>query len=430
MKSSFKNKIVLTFMIGLLFLNALTIASHADIDTSIAQSTTYGELLNAIELVSGYNGDLMPEKMITRTEMIALISKFYAIEFNEYIAPETATFTDVPTGHWGYKYVEFAYSKGITTGKGNQIFGVTDPVTYNQVSIFLIRTMGHTLGSIPYNSAAFEIGEQHGLKLLLEVDGNAQMLRSQVFELLVKTLTMDDILGIPMTSMLIYDSARQLRFTDRAFDIIETPVVFNSGGGFYTVYYANGDVYTGGYDGNRPVGNGILTLEDGSRYIGQFKAGEFSGYGLFLWTNNDHFEGYWENNMYNGLGRYTYDSGAYQYGEWKDDVLIYEIDSVSPDMIENESLIKEVSATIIFTDALGLPFKGVAVTVTEEMSGVIYNRITDENGKISLPKNDDNALFSLMLGSNSIYRFELSNDLYAVTIFGPYEVDVTFKLMK
>lgn len=430
MKNRVQNKILLIVMIGVLFLNASTIASHADIDTSITQAKTYGELLNAIELVNGYNGDLMPEKMITRTEMVALISKFYAYEFNEYIVPETASFTDVPTSHWGYKYVEFAYSKGITTGKGNQIFGVADPVTYNQVSIFLLRTMGHTLGDIQYRSAAFEIGEQYGLKLLIEVDGNAKMLRSQVFELLVKTLTMDDVIGIPMSSMLIVDSARQLRFTERAFEIIETPVVFNSGGGFYTLYYANGDVYTGGYDGKLPVGNGILTLEDGNRYIGQFESGQFSGYGLFLWTNNDHYEGYWADNMYNGLGRYTYEGGAFQYGEWNDDALISEIDSVSPEMIENESMEKEVSATIIFTDASDLPIKGVSVTITEEMSGVIYNRITDENGKIALPKNDDNALFSLMLGSNSIYRFELSKDLYAVTIFGPYESDVTFKLVK
>lgn len=417
------------WIVMILFANTGRV-SYADIETSISEAENYGELLNAIELINGYQGDLMPDKSITRTEMMAIISKFYTFEFDAFQAPTEPSFKDVPVNHWGYKYVEFAYSKGITTGSGNQTFGVNNPVTYNQVSIFLYRIMGFTLGTIQYPSAAFEIGEQHGLKLLIEVDGNAPLLRRQVFELLTKTLTMDDALGIPMTTMLLFDSERQTHFTEHAFRIIETPVVMNSGGGFYTIYYANGDIYTGEYDGNLPVGNGILTLKDGNRYIGQFEAGEFSGYGIFLWTNNDHFEGYWKNSMYNGLGFYTYEGGAYQYGEWVDDSLVTVISEVSPETIINESLEKKDIAYIFLTDINDMPINGVAVTITDELNSVVYNRITDENGKISLPKNGDTALFSLMLGENSIYRFDLSKDLYAVTIFGPYETEVLFKLVK
>ena len=86
-----------------------------------ASEDTYGKILADVHLITGFNGDLMEEKNISRVEMIAIISKFYASEFKAFVPPTIPTFDDVKATHWGYKYVEFAFKKGITTGKSTKI---------------------------------------------------------------------------------------------------------------------------------------------------------------------------------------------------------------------------------------------------------------------------------------------------------------------
>ena len=50
-----------------------------------------------------------------------------------------ATFTDVPTTHWSYSYVERAVNEGWIGGYGDGRFGPNDQVTYAQLSTMLIQ---------------------------------------------------------------------------------------------------------------------------------------------------------------------------------------------------------------------------------------------------------------------------------------------------
>ena len=51
----------------------------------------------------------------------------------------TSKFSDVPTTHWAYSYVEKAAENGWVTGIGNGKFGVDQQVTYAELCTMLVR---------------------------------------------------------------------------------------------------------------------------------------------------------------------------------------------------------------------------------------------------------------------------------------------------
>ncbi len=391
---------------------------------------TYGKILADYQLITGYNGDLMAEKDISRVEMVAILSKFYESAFKEYMPPTIATFDDVQTSHWGYKYVEFAYKMGITKGKSANIFGASDTVNYNQVSIFLLKSLGFDLKSIEYKTAASEIATVYGLKLLLPKDNNLMLVRGEVFELIDKALLMKDINGALGLEMLKPRPVSKETFIARSEAIINTPVAIYSGGAIFNIYYANGDLYTGEFDGTFPKGYGTLKLADGKLYIGQFEKGMLQGFGILIWPEGDYYEGEWMNSTYTGLGTYSYMDGSYQYGEWLNDILVKPIKEVTPEMIASGTAVatKDFIIEILGTD--GLPLKDIALTILDETNDIQYNLITDTKGLITVPKNGDFLILRLSLGFDSSHRFTRSNSRNMATTVGTYKNGGTFELFK
>lgn len=57
-------------------------------------------------------------------------------------APASATFTDVPTGHWAFQHVEALVDSGITAGCGGDNFCPDSNVTRAQMAVFLAKALG------------------------------------------------------------------------------------------------------------------------------------------------------------------------------------------------------------------------------------------------------------------------------------------------
>jgi len=57
-------------------------------------------------------------------------------------APATATFADVPTGHWAFQFVEALADSGITGGCGGGNYCPDDPLTRAQMAVFLSAALG------------------------------------------------------------------------------------------------------------------------------------------------------------------------------------------------------------------------------------------------------------------------------------------------
>jgi hypothetical protein len=53
--------------------------------------------------------------------------------------PTTATFSDVPTTHWAFKYVEYTVAQGVVGGYDNGTYRPANPVTRDAMAVFMYR---------------------------------------------------------------------------------------------------------------------------------------------------------------------------------------------------------------------------------------------------------------------------------------------------
>lgn len=77
-----------------------------------------------------------PDTIMTRAMFVTVLSKLEGSKIPEYT---TSSFTDVSMDSWYFKYVEWAYQKGLVKGIGEGIFGPENPVTREQLALFLFQ---------------------------------------------------------------------------------------------------------------------------------------------------------------------------------------------------------------------------------------------------------------------------------------------------
>jgi hypothetical protein len=65
---------------------------------------------------------------------------FYQLQVSP--APVSATFSDVPIGHWAHQYVEALSASGITEGYDDGTFRPGQPVLRGQMAAFLAKALG------------------------------------------------------------------------------------------------------------------------------------------------------------------------------------------------------------------------------------------------------------------------------------------------
>ena len=152
------------------------------------EEKTFGEILYDLGIIKGSGGgDLKENDEITRQEMVAILNRL-TLKDDKFSVPDKTSFKDVPKEHWAYKDIERAYQIGLTSGIGNGYFGLGQKITSNQASLFLVRSLGFDTTDIDYSKASQEIKDQFSLSLETSVSRNRHLKRSQVFELMAKTL--------------------------------------------------------------------------------------------------------------------------------------------------------------------------------------------------------------------------------------------------
>lgn len=186
---------------------------------------TYGQVLFELGMVKGSNGDLLEQSNISREEMVTILTRLSGSEeLNSFVLPSQATFLDVPKSHWAFKNIEWAYRKGITTGVSADRFGLGEKVTYNQVSLLLLRSLGYDTANISFQKASEEIEKMYGLGLKEKVYGDKNLYRGEVFELLAKTLLMKEKSGAvkieglyPADKVAAFRKNMEIALTDKGF---------------------------------------------------------------------------------------------------------------------------------------------------------------------------------------------------------------------
>jgi hypothetical protein len=93
-------------------------------------------------VVSGYpDGTYRPAQAVTRDQMAVYLSRALAGGDAEVPAgPETATFPDVPTDHWAFKYIEYCCDEAVVQGYWDG-YHPDEVVNRAQMAVFVARAM-------------------------------------------------------------------------------------------------------------------------------------------------------------------------------------------------------------------------------------------------------------------------------------------------
>ncbi len=88
------------------------------------------------------DGTYTPLATVTRGQMAVFLARaLCGGDTKVPTAPATADFTDVPTTHWAFKYVECVYSKNIAAGNGDGTYSPDGIVDRGQMSVFISRSI-------------------------------------------------------------------------------------------------------------------------------------------------------------------------------------------------------------------------------------------------------------------------------------------------
>lgn len=182
----------------------LLVAMALFVGTAISGYTapqTSGEILKSYGLVTGdYNGDLTEGAYLTRAEMMVLLARMMG-EFDQASSyGGRSTFVDGGSGHWAERYVAYAQSRDWTEGIGGNRFGYNERHTVREACVFMLKALGYRAGVDFTFETAYDFavrlslvpgqGEgQLGLGGSLSgVDADADILRGQVFDMMLQTL--------------------------------------------------------------------------------------------------------------------------------------------------------------------------------------------------------------------------------------------------
>ena len=151
-KSHFAKLLLSGVMISsiLLYSHPALTAAVNDIDESSAFARESILAMAERNIIEGdQNGNFNPRRVVTRSEMVKILVNVLGIDTDN--IPEKPSFTDVPTTHWSYGYVEAAYREGIVKGLPDGSFGKDQELTREQLAAMLVRSVGLTDQMLNYS---------------------------------------------------------------------------------------------------------------------------------------------------------------------------------------------------------------------------------------------------------------------------------------
>lgn len=126
-------------LIWLFSVPALAASAFPDVD-AVAEYVDAVDFVSSTGIMVGDNlGNFNPNKTVTRAEMATIICR---VRSQTEDLTTALQFSDVPLSHWANAYVNKAVELGIVNGYGNNRFGPSDDVLYEQAITMLIRAAG------------------------------------------------------------------------------------------------------------------------------------------------------------------------------------------------------------------------------------------------------------------------------------------------
>ena len=103
----------------------------------------YADALKSLGLFQGTDKGYELEKAMTREQGVVMIIRLLGKEKAALECKETQPFTDFADYPWFAPYAAYAYSKGITKGVSDTVFGYGAPMTEAMFLTMLLRVLGY-----------------------------------------------------------------------------------------------------------------------------------------------------------------------------------------------------------------------------------------------------------------------------------------------
>src|SRR6185436_18029877 len=116
---------------------------------------------SAYSIVVGYGGGLFgPNDTLTRAQAAVIVTKVFGMPLP---SSGSQVFTDVPTNHWAFPYIQALIESGFTAGCSTspKKFCPDDLVTRGQLAVFFARGLGHTPAYVPGSPHFSDVPASH-----------------------------------------------------------------------------------------------------------------------------------------------------------------------------------------------------------------------------------------------------------------------------
>ena len=99
----------------------------------------YIDYLSASRIVTGSDGKFSPDDNVTREEFVKILVD--ALDLNK--ADSRCDFKDVNANDWYYKHVSSAFEQGIINGTDADLFGVGENISRQDIAVIIVRALDY-----------------------------------------------------------------------------------------------------------------------------------------------------------------------------------------------------------------------------------------------------------------------------------------------
>lgn len=200
-----KRRKIFTVILALLVFSVMILPTSGDEYEAVKKLEQSG-------ILEGYeNGELHPEKTITRAEFAKIIVN----SFNVDEAEEEIGFSDLGATHWAFSFIKKAVNAGLLKGHDNGKFCPDDEITLEQAAAVVCRALGIYAQNYPvdYISTAIDYGIIDNVVALI----GDKVTRGQIAEMIVNSKAYEDNLDNDNTQNKVYSTGGASRNSTVAF---------------------------------------------------------------------------------------------------------------------------------------------------------------------------------------------------------------------
>ena len=162
-------------------------ASYPDVDDQDHVEAI--EVLSAVGVIVGDNGNFRPEDSVSRNEMAVIMAKLILGTYKADSYVGNHPFNDVPD--WASRYVAACYNAGIISGRGEGVYDGSSTVTAVEAAAMMLRALGYedlSKGAAQWDQPVAAKANQINLFEGLAGASNAPMDRNSVAQLALNAL--------------------------------------------------------------------------------------------------------------------------------------------------------------------------------------------------------------------------------------------------